>query len=620
MATGNLIFHTGTDWTGGSYDWPIAPIPTTIKVHAWRDGPASHKNGYFMWASVSTKWSPTTTGEEWGLPPIMSIDTNETRYNMWALYLSDVGSFGQGSSVIAVIEDGGAWSVWFIYIHIAGDSSDYAWVDSNWRSIVYKWHTGIVGGGASQYGYMAQKWTSSTNAANGPYTLSGWWHNASWMPQFEIQECRVTADPSALAESENKLVFTTQPSASTVAGSEFAQQPVVEIRDLYDDLIDTATDEVTLSLSDGDWMLTGTATVAAVAGVATFAGLGVNGTGLGMMLTATAYGAEPETSATFDITPAFQLVFTTQPSASTVAGSEFAQQPVVEIRDMDNVLIDTATDDVTLYLTGGPGTLTGTVTVAAVAGVATFAGLSGDTPGTGLELVATAYGAEPETSATFDITPAFQLVFTTQPSASTVAGSAFAQQPVVEIRDMDNVLIDTATDEVTISLAAGDGQLACTLADEDGNQYEGTLTVAAVAGVATFTGLSIDTAGTDKVLAVIADYAEAEESSTFTITAPQTLAFATQPSASTAAGVAFAQQPAVEIKDNTGSRNTSATDEVTLILFSDAGMLTGTATVAAVDGLATFSGLAVDAAGTDNTLLAVCEAAESVESDNFEIT
>jgi hypothetical protein len=83
--------------------------------------------------------------------------------------------------------------------------------------------------------------------------------------------------------------------------------------------------------------------------------------------------------------------------------------------------------------------------------------------------------------------------FTTQPSASSAAGVAFAQQPVVTIKDAAGNTITTGTDAtatVTVSLYTGAGALS------------GTLTKAAVAGVASFAGLAlaIDTAGTDKVL------------------------------------------------------------------------------------------------------------------------
>ena len=72
--------------------------------------------------------------------------------------------------------------------------------------------------------------------------------------------------------------------------------------------------------------------------------------------------------------PAAKLAFTTEPSASTVAGVAFANQPVVEIQDASGNRVTSATDNMTLALSSGTGTLSGTATVAAVAGVATSRG------------------------------------------------------------------------------------------------------------------------------------------------------------------------------------------------------------------------------------------------------
>lgn len=73
------------------------------------------------------------------------------------------------------------------------------------------------------------------------------------------------------------------------------------------------------------------------------------------------------------------ISFTTQPSASTAAGAVFAQQPVVTIKDANGTTITTGTDStatVTISLYTGLGTLAGTLTKVAVAGVASFAGLA----------------------------------------------------------------------------------------------------------------------------------------------------------------------------------------------------------------------------------------------------
>src|SRR5205814_530344 len=166
--------------------------------------------------------------------------------------------------------------------------------------------------------------------------------------------------------------------------------------------------------------LSGTKTVAAVAGVATFSGLSIDKAGTGYTLTAT--GAGSTTSTAFNITAgtATALVFSVEPT-NTVAGA--ALTPAGE---------DTAQEGNGNTATG----LTGSITVAigtnpsiesfparrssdVVAGVATFSGLSIDKAGTGYTLTAT--GAGSTTSAAFNITAgtATQLVFSVQPSTTT---------------------------------------------------------------------------------------------------------------------------------------------------------------------------------------------------------
>src|SRR5213078_1855431 len=89
----------------------------------------------------------------------------------------------------------------------------------------------------------------------------------------------------------------------------------------------------------------------------------------------------------------------------------------------------------------------------------------------------------------FNVTPAAatKLGLTTQPAGAT-AGSAFATQPAVAIQDQFGNTVTTDTSTVTVALNAGTGPL------------QGTLTKAAVAGVATFAGLRLDDASNAKTL------------------------------------------------------------------------------------------------------------------------
>jgi hypothetical protein len=154
--------------------------------------------------------------------------------------------------------------------------------------------------------------------------------------------------------------------------------------------------------------LSGTTTVPAVEGVATFSNLSIDRSGTGYTLTAAAAGLAATTSAPFDITgaPAARLVFTVQPS-STAAGATITPAVRVTAVDAQGNRATSFTGNVTVAIGDNPagGTLSGTTTVPAVEGVATFSNLSIDRSGTGYTLTAAAAGLAAATSARFDITP-----------------------------------------------------------------------------------------------------------------------------------------------------------------------------------------------------------------------
>ena len=304
-----------------------------------------------------------------------------------------------------------------------------------------------------------------------------------------------TINPAAAT----KLGFTTQPGGG-VAGAAWAQPPTVAILDSFGNAVPGASASITVAITNGTpatggpGTLSGTTTVPTAGGVATFSNLSINRVGAGYTLTAsgTYTGA---TSASFSIsagTPA-KLAFSQQPSNST-GGVAFATQPKVTVQDALGNTVTSDTSPVTLAITngtpptGGPGTLSGTVTVAAVNGVATFAGLSVDKIGTGYSLTASDGALTGATSNTFNITvgAAAKLAFTTQPGGGT-GGSAWAQQPVVTVQDAGGNTVTGSTASITLAIGTnpGGGTLTCT-----------TNPRTAVAGVDTFAGCKIDKAGT----------------------------------------------------------------------------------------------------------------------------
>src|SRR5207245_4218693 len=102
---------------------------------------------------------------------------------------------------------------------------------------------------------------------------------------------------------------------------------------------------------------------------------------------------------------AAKLVFTVQPS-NAVAGAASAPAVQVAVQDAQGNTVTTATTSITVAIGTNPasGALTGTTTVAAVSGVATFANVSINNPGTGYTFTASATTLTGATSNSFNIT------------------------------------------------------------------------------------------------------------------------------------------------------------------------------------------------------------------------
>src|SRR5439155_177451 len=125
------------------------------------------------------------------------------------------------------------------------------------------------------------------------------------------------------------------------------------------------------------------------------------------------------------------LVFSVEPT-NTVAGAAITPAVQITAQDGNGNTAAGFTGNITVAIGTNPssGTLSGTKTVAAVAGVATFSGLSIDKAGTAYTLTAT--GAGSTTSTAFNITAgtATALVFSVEPT-NTVAGAAITPATVL---------------------------------------------------------------------------------------------------------------------------------------------------------------------------------------------
>ena len=204
---------------------------------------------------------------------------------------------------------------------------------------------------------------------------------------------------------------------------------------------------------------------------------------------------------------ATQLTMATQPAPlAAVSGTalDFSTDPVIEARDAaGNVDLDFS-DTITLTETGAGSASYAGNSVAAVAGVADFGGLAvtytATTEGESFALQAddTAGGLEGDlppvtTSALTADAVATHLVFSTQPQAATIAGVDFAAGITVEARDGGDLLDTDYAEAITLAaVLASDNNTAGsgTLASAD----VGGLSQSAVAGAASWTDLTYDTA------------------------------------------------------------------------------------------------------------------------------
>src|SRR5439155_1761510 len=402
--------------------------------------------------------------------------------------------------------------------------------------------------------------------------------------------------------------------------------PAVQLTalDAMDNLVPGFTGNVTVAIgtNPAGGTLSGTHTIAAVAGVATFSTLSIDKAGNGYTLAATAPGLAGSTSAGFTVAPgtATQLAFTLQPSTTTTGATI---KPAVRVTAFD-ALGNTATGfagNVTIALAFNPagGTLSGTRTFAAIAGVATFPSLNIDNVGSGYTLAATAPGLTGATSAGFDIIPstATQLVFTVQPTDTAhraAAGVVFTPALEVTARDASGQTAASFTGTVSLTIEPGTGTSGATLS--------GTTTMAAVAGVATFSNLSIDKSGGLYKLSAASPGLPGVSSAFFKVIAgpASQLAFSLQPSTATA-GATITPPVEVTARDALGNTADAFTTSVTVAIGTNPGVgtLPGTQTVAAVAGVATFSTLRIDRSGSGYKLSATATGLAGAKSSSFTI-
>jgi hypothetical protein len=263
---------------------------------------------------------------------------------------------------------------------------------------------------------------------------------------------------------------------------------------------------------------------------------------------------------------------------------QFDQQPVIQVRDSGGNPVNQSGIQVTAAIASGGGTLGGTATISTnSSGVATFTNLSiTGTVGT-RTLHFSSSGLTSVTSNNINITAGTptQLTITTQPSSSAQSGVAFAQQPVIQIRDSAGNPVSQSGVQVTAAIASGGGTLG------------GTATVSTNAsGQASFTNLSITgTAGTRTLQFSSSGLTSVTSNNIYITAGTATQLVITSTVPTMQAGVAISPALQVEVRDADGNLVTTANNQITIAIDTGPGgaTLSGTTQLNAVNGVATFN-------------------------------
>ena len=200
-----------------------------------------------------------------------------------------------------------------------------------------------------------------------------------------------------------------------------------------------------------------------------------------------------------------------------------------------------------------------------------------------------------------------KLVFVQQP-VNAVAGSTL-NPVVVDVEDKYGNVVTGDHSNLTLSFAHG----------PSGCRFNGVATIRAVNGVATFSNLSLTTAGTYQLRASDGSL-DGATSNSFTISAGQAtqMSFQTRPSNCRHGKSSVAE---VVLLDKYGNVAVSNNSSVTLKLGTHPknAVLSGTTTVAVINGIATFNNLLFSVAGQYSLVATDSKGIPSVTSTLFSV-
>lgn len=400
----------------------------------------------------------------------------------------------------------------------------------------------------------------------------------------------------------------------------------VRVQDQFHNNVPGATNSVDLAIlippsPNNGATMGGTHPKAATGGgIATFTNITIDKVGTPYALLATSIGLTPDTSSQFSITAgtATQLSITTQPSANAQSGIAIPQQPAIQLLDALSNPVNQSGVVITASINTGPGggSVGGTTTATTNgSGLATFSTLNITGP-VGSYTLHFATGGLSVNSGSVALSAggATQLSITTQPSTSAQSGIAIPQQPAIQLLDASNNPVNQSGIVITATINTGPG----------GSSVGGTTTATTNgSGLATFSTLNISGPVGTYTLHFASGSLTAVNSGNIALSAGNAakLSITTQPSSSAQSGVAFGQQPVIQVLDAANNPVSQSLISVTATINSGGGAIGGTTSVNTnSSGVATFTNLSIAGTIGNRTLHFAATSLTAVNSATINLT
>lgn len=423
----------------------------------------------------------------------------------------------------------------------------------------------------------------------------------------------LTFTANALSGSPGRLVVTRQPSVAQIAGHIIIPGPMVTVEDADGNLVPTDTSTITAKVLGGSGVLSGTLSVAATGGVATFSNLNYS-VAEQIRIRFSAPAILPDSTIIMSVGPdtAFALVMSAQPSGTVAAGSVITPTPKVQLRDRFGNVVPSSGVNISVNATAISGGLIGTLTQPTNgSGESSFPDLVFSHVG-GERLHFVAAGLTPVSSDSFAVQAGSpdSLVFLSVPAVS-IAGLPLSSSPVVEVHDVFGNVVTGNALTITLSLTIPSGA-----------QLRGQTSVTSdiATGRATFGGLSIDKAGQYTFTATAGGVSKTSISQPFTVTSgsPTRLVFTQQPT-SVVAGTRIQPSVIVMIQDSLGNPVTVGSAPISLSLLGGGSLQGGVVTHFSASGVAVFDSLTILTSGTGKQLNAVSPGFTGATSTTFQV-